>query len=44
MPLFMTDYMLTTPGLPMPPDIGAAGRISLWVAGLSDLTQIVITH
>ena len=44
MPLFIADYMLTTPGLPMPPDAGAIGRISLWTAGLSDLTQQVITH
>ena len=43
MPMLITSYLYTTDGVPMPmPSV--AGRISLWTATLSDLTQELITH
>ncbi len=43
MPTVITSYLYTTDGVPMPmPSV--AGRISLWTATLSDLTQELITH
>ncbi len=43
MPFVIATYIYGTDGLPWP-DAGAAGRISLWVATLKDLTQLMITH